>query len=40
MKKADMKLFGIVLGAVLAAGMVMSQFDDFGPVASARRGYN
>jgi len=40
MKKADVKLFTIVLGAVLAAGVVMNQFSDIGPVATARSGYN
>lgn len=40
MKKADVKLFSIVVAGVLAAGLVMNQFADIGPVATARNGYN
>jgi len=40
MKKADIKLFSIVVLGVMGAGFVMSQFADIGPVATARNGYN
>ncbi len=38
-KKADFKLFGIVMGAVLASGFVMYQLRDNDTVDQIRSGF-
>lgn len=40
MKKTDLKLVGLMVGAVFAAGLLMAQFQNVGIVAQAKSGYN
>jgi hypothetical protein len=39
-KKTDLKIVLAVMAGVLAAGYVMSQFSNIGPIAAARDGFN
>lgn len=39
MKKSDLKLFGIIVGGVIAAGFVMSQLNDNTFIAKAQNGF-
>lgn len=38
-KKQDVKAVGVVVAGVMLAGLIMSQFADFGAVHKARSGF-